>query len=67
MKSSWEICFDILNLKILFSSRINMNIFFNFVKTLNKEYMFKVGLSRFIGIQANVIVYFIVLMLIISR
>jgi len=26
-----------------------MNIFFNFVKTLNKEYMFKVSLSRFDG------------------
>jgi hypothetical protein len=39
-----------------------MNIFFNFVKTLNKEYMFKLGSSRFMGIQANVIVYFIALM-----
>jgi hypothetical protein len=36
-----------------------MNIFFNFVKTLNKDYMFKVGLSRFMGIQAELIVYFI--------
>jgi hypothetical protein len=33
-----------------------MNIFFNFVKTLNKMYMFKVGLSRFMEIQASVIV-----------
>jgi hypothetical protein len=24
-----------------------MNIFLNFVKTLNKKYVFKVGLSRF--------------------
>jgi hypothetical protein len=39
-----------------------MNIFFNFVKASNKEYMFKVGLNKFIGIQTNVIVYFIVLM-----
>jgi hypothetical protein len=31
-----------------------MNTFFNFVKTLNKEYMFKVGLSKFMGIRANV-------------
>jgi len=39
-----------------------MNIFFNFVKTLNKVYMFKVGLSRFMGIQANVTIYFRALM-----
>jgi len=38
-----------------------MNIFFNFVKTLNKEYMFKVSLSRSMEIQANVKVYFITL------
>ncbi len=25
-----------------------MNIFFNFVKTLNKKYMFKVGSSRLV-------------------
>jgi hypothetical protein len=30
-----------------------MNIFFNFVKTLNKDYMFKIGLSRFMEIQAK--------------
>jgi hypothetical protein len=36
-----------------------MNIFYNFVKTSNKKYMFKIGLSRFMGIQTNVIVYFI--------
>jgi len=28
-----------------------MNIFFNFVKTLNKNYMFKIGLSKFVGIH----------------
>jgi hypothetical protein len=56
-----EIIFDILNLKILFSSSINMNIFFNFVKNLNKDYMFRVGLSRFMGIQAKFIIYFITL------
>ncbi len=39
-----------------------MKIFFNFVKTLNEEYMFKVSLSRSMEIQANVIVYFITLM-----
>ncbi len=55
-------CLDRLNFKILFNSRINMNIFFNFVKTLSKEYMFKVGLSRFIGIRANVTIYFTILM-----
>jgi hypothetical protein len=38
-----------------------MNIFFNFVKTLNKYYMFKVGLSKFMGIQAKLTIYFIVL------
>jgi len=35
-----------------------MNIFFNFVKTLNKDYMFRVGLSRFMGIQAKLTIYF---------
>jgi hypothetical protein len=30
-----------------------MKIFFNFIKTLTKNYMFKVGLSRFMGIQAS--------------
>jgi hypothetical protein len=41
---------------------ININIFFNIVKTLNKKYMFKIDLNRFMGIQANVTVYFIALM-----
>jgi hypothetical protein len=39
-----------------------MNIFFNFFETLNKEYILKIGLSRFMGIQANVTNYFITLM-----
>jgi hypothetical protein len=39
-----------------------MNIFFNFVKTLNKDNMFNVGLNRLMGIQANVTIYFIALM-----
>jgi hypothetical protein len=39
-----------------------MNIFFNFVKTLNKKYMFKVDLSRLMGIQAKVAIYFIAFM-----
>jgi hypothetical protein len=30
---------------------INMNIFFNFVKIWNKNYMFKICLSIFIEIQ----------------
>jgi hypothetical protein len=38
-----------------------MNIFFNFVKTLNKDYMFKVGLSKFMGTQAKLTIYFIIL------
>ncbi len=38
---------------------INMNIFFNFVKILNKNYMFKVGLSIFIEIQAKFTIFFI--------
>jgi hypothetical protein len=38
-----------------------MNIFFNFVKILNKEYLFKISLSRFLGIQVKVIIYFIAL------
>ncbi len=59
MKSNHEVCFDILNFKILFCSRINMKFFFNFVKILTKDYMFKVGLSIFIGIQAKFIVYFV--------
>jgi len=48
-----------LNLKVLFGSRINMKIFFNFVKTLIKYYMFKAGLSGFMGIQAKFTIYFI--------
>jgi hypothetical protein len=36
-----------------------MKIFFNFVKTLTKDYMFKVGSNKFLGIQAKFIVYFI--------
>jgi hypothetical protein len=39
-----------------------MNIFFYFIKILNKEYMFKVCLSRFMGIQTKVTIYFMVLM-----
>jgi hypothetical protein len=46
MKSSHQVGFDKLNFKKLFYLTINMNIFFNFVKTLNKDYMFKVSLSR---------------------
>jgi hypothetical protein len=30
-----------------------MNIFFNFVKILNIDYMLKVGLSRFMEIQSK--------------
>jgi len=50
MKSSHQVGFDKLNFKNLFNLTINMNIFFNFVKTLNKDYMFKVSLSRFMKI-----------------
>jgi hypothetical protein len=32
---------------------INMNIFSNFVKILNKNYMFKICLSIFIAIQTK--------------
>jgi hypothetical protein len=32
---------------------INMNIFFNFVSILSKDYIFKVGLSRFMEIQTS--------------
>jgi len=32
---------------------INMTIFFNFVNVLSKDYIFKVGLSRFMEIQAS--------------
>jgi hypothetical protein len=59
MKSSHQLSFDRLKLKILFSSMINMNIFINFAKTLNKDYMFKVSLSIFIEIQAKFTIYFI--------
>ncbi len=38
---------------------INKNIFFNFVKTLNKNYMFKVCLNTFIKIQTKFTIYFI--------
>jgi hypothetical protein len=54
MKNNHQVGFDILNFKILFSLRINMNIFFNFVKTLNKHYMFKVGLNISMEIQAKI-------------
>jgi hypothetical protein len=37
-----------------------MNFFFNFVKTLTKDYMFKIGLSIFMGNQAKLTIYFIV-------
>jgi hypothetical protein len=53
MKISHKIGVNILNLEILFSSMINMNIFFNFVKTLHKDYMFKVCLSKFMEIQTS--------------
>ncbi len=53
MESSHKIGFDVLNLITLFSSMINMNIFFNCVRTLNKDYMFKVGLNRFTKIQTS--------------
>jgi hypothetical protein len=59
MKNSHQICFDILNFKKKISSRINMNIFFNFVKTLNKDYMFKIGVSKFTRIQAKFTISFI--------
>jgi hypothetical protein len=59
MKNSHEVCFDILNFKILFSSPINMIFFSNLDKILIKYHMFKAGLSRFMGIQAKLIVYFI--------
>ncbi len=36
-----------------------MNFFFNFVKTLNKDYMFRVCLTRFMGIQEKLTIYFI--------
>ncbi len=48
-----------LNLKILFRSKNYMNIFFNFVKTLSKDYIFKIGLNKFLEIQAKFIIYFI--------
>jgi hypothetical protein len=38
-----------------------MNVFFKFVKILNKDYMFRVGLSRFMGIQAKLTIYSIIL------
>jgi hypothetical protein len=53
MKSNHQVSFDILNLKILFGSMINMTVFFNFVQILNKDYKFKVGLSMFTEIQAS--------------
>jgi hypothetical protein len=53
MKSNHQVNFDILNFKILFNSMINMDVFFNFVQILNKDYMFNEGLSIFIEIQAS--------------
>jgi len=40
---------------------INMNIFFNFIRTFNKKYIFKIGLNIFIQIQAKFTDYFITL------
>jgi hypothetical protein len=34
-----------------------MNFFFNFVKTLNIDYMFKISLNKFLKIQAKFIIY----------
>ncbi len=34
-----------------------MNVFFKFVKNLNKDYMCRAGLSRFMGIQAKLTIY----------
>jgi hypothetical protein len=53
MKSNHQVNFDILNFKILFNSTINMDVFFNFVQILNKDYMFNISLSIFIEIQAS--------------
>jgi hypothetical protein len=39
---------------------INKNIFFNFAKNLNKNYMFKVCLNTFIIIQTKLTIYFII-------
>jgi len=36
-----------------------MKIFFNFDKTLTKDYMFKICLNRFMEIQAKLTIYFI--------
>jgi hypothetical protein len=60
LKSSHQVGLDMLNLKILFSSKSYMNIFFNFVKTLNKDYMFKIGSNKFLKIQAKFTIYFII-------
>jgi hypothetical protein len=49
--------FSYIELKILFSLRISMKIF-NFVKTLINDYMFKIGLTIFMGIQAKLTIYF---------
>jgi hypothetical protein len=58
LKRSRQVGFDMLNLKILFSSKSYMNIFFNFVETLNKDYMFKIGSNKFLKIQAKFRIYF---------
>jgi hypothetical protein len=57
MKCAHQVDLGILNLEILLSSIINMNIFFDFVTTIFLNHMFKVGLNRFIEIQKNIIIY----------
>jgi hypothetical protein len=57
MKCAHQVDLGILNLKILFNSTINMNMFFDFVTTIFLNHMFKVGLNRFIEIQKNVTTY----------
>jgi len=59
MTSKNQVGFDLLDFKILFSSRININVFFNFVEILNKDYVFKVCLSKFMEIQIKFTIYFI--------
>jgi len=61
MKYNHEVGFNILNLKILFISKINVNIFVSFVKNPNKDSMFKKGLSKFMKIQVKLTIYFIAL------
>jgi hypothetical protein len=47
MKNSHNLSLDVLNLKILFISMINLNMFFDFMIMIFKNDMFSMHLNEF--------------------